>query len=407
MPSHTPPTGTGLANRDLTEYVLGRVRLTGSGALRLVLAVAGVGVILAILALRLSAQSGQDIPKGFDPIGASRALPVRTVTVELAPGYYARRSFTGRAIAARTSPMSFELAGTLARVHVDQGDRVKGGDLLAELDTARLHARLAEVRAERDEAAANLALAERTLNRVRETHARGHASAQRLDEAEANATALKARLGRLAATIGALDVDLEKSRIRAPFDGTITARMADEGTVTAAGSAILELIEDGVMEAQIGLPPDIAAAVRSGMPIALYNGRRKPIETATLKAIVPVITGETRTMMATFDLPGSGITRGELVTAIVRNWHEAGGAWIPLRSLSADVRGLWRVYKVTDGPDGPHVRFENVQILHTDGDRVFVTGTLSGGDRIIADGIDRLAPGQRVTILDDSPASIG
>jgi len=108
-------------------------------------------------------------------------------------------------------------------------------------------------------------------------------------------------------------------------------------------------------------------------------------------------------MMVTFDLPSGSAARGELVTAVVRDWQEAEGSWLPLRALSSDVRGLWRVYKIVDGPDGPQVRFENVQILYTDDNRVYVTGTISNGDRIIADGIERLAPGQRGTILPSSP----
>lgn len=361
---------------------------------------AAAGIFSSILAARITAQS---IPES----GQSRSLPVRTTEVVLEHGYHAKRTFTGRAVPGRISQMAFELGGSVSAIAVDLGSRVKKGDTLAALDTARLAAQRAQLLAEQDEVKARLDLAERTLKRTQETYAQGHASAQNLDEAEANAISLRANQKRLEAAIAALDVDLTKSRITAPFDGVITARFLDEGTVVAAGTSIVEISENKRMEAHIGMPPKYAQAARDGAPIELRDGRRNTISGATLRSVVPSIEGQTRTMMVTFDLPTGTAARGELITAVVSDWEEAKGAWLPLRALSSDVRGLWRVNKIVDGPEGPHVQFENVQILYTDNNRVFVTGTISAGDQVIADGMERLAPGQRVTILPSSPEPRG
>lgn len=329
----------------------------------------------------------------------SRALPVNTMEVEIKPGYMAKRSFTGRALPAQISPMAFEQGGTLAAVLVDLGDTVTAGQTLATLDLSRLKARKREIEAELEETRANHSLAERTLKRAKETFERGHSSAQRLDEAEANAIALRARERRLEAALETLAVDTDKATLKAPYDGVISARMMDTGTIVGAGVTVLELTETGPMEAHIGMPPEFAKAIASGSSVELYDGRRNRIEGAAVRGIVPVINGQTRTMLVTFDLPEGAVQRGELVNASVEDWQEQSGTWLPLRTLDADVRGLWRVYKVLDGNNGPHVRFENVQVIYTEGQNVFVTGTLSNGDKIIADGISRLAPGQRVEIL--------
>lgn len=349
------------------------------------------GLFASFVAMRLTAQTPPQEMK-------SRALPVRTTTVDIAPGYFARRSFTGRAVAGRASRMAFEMGGTISAVHVDLGSKVTKGEVLAELDTARLEANRNQLHAERDEVQASLNLAERTLERARNTFKQGHASAQRLDEAEANAISLAARLKRLEASLETLEVDIAKSHIRAPFSGTVTARLLDEGTVVAGGTALLEVTEDTRMEAHIGMPPEHARAVQNGAKVELRDGRRGVIKGATVRSVVPVIEGTTRTMMVTFDIPANTVSRGELVSAVVQHWEEATGAWLPLRALSSDVRGLWRVYKVVTRTGDPHVRFENVQILYSDSNRAFVTGTLSNGDVVISDGIDRLAPGQRVRL---------
>lgn len=357
---------------------------------------AAISIVIAALssglALRLTAQQPEQT-------SGSRALPVRTTVVSLENGYMARRTFTGRAVAGRTSRLAFELNGTIKAIEVDMGTVVKKGSHLASLDTSRLEANHRQLSAERDEAVATLDLAERTFSRATKTFDQGHASAQRRDEAEANAISLRARLKRLDATIAALDVDIAKATIKAPFSGTITQRALDEGTVVAAGTALLELTETSRMEAHIGMPPEHAIAVKNGAKYVLRDGNRNIIEGATVRSIVPVIEGNTRTMMVTFDIPADLVARGELMHASVQNWQEAAGTWLPLRALSSDVRGLWRVFKVIDKTTPPHVRFENVQILYTESERAFVTGSISNGDLIIADGLERLASGQRVSVI--------
>ncbi|PCI63791.1 MAG: hypothetical protein COB37_04175 [Kordiimonadales bacterium] len=343
------------------------------------------------LALRLTAQS----KTADDSLGA---LPVRTTVVKIEPGYFSKRSFTGRAVAGRTSQLAFERGGKVIAIAVDLGHTVKTGDMLATLDTARLAATKDQLIAQREEAKAKLDLATRTLTRARDTFKQGHASAQRLDEAEANAIGLRASVTMLTASLAAVDVDISSSSIKAPFNGTITARMLDEGTVVVPGTALLELTETDRMEGHIGMPPEHATAVKNGASVELYDGRSTLIEGPNLRSVLPNIEGRTRTVMVTFDLPANSVSRGELVSAVVQDWREATGSWLPLRALSSDVRGLWRVYKVVTRNGAAQVQFENVQILYSDANRAFVTGTLSHGDIVISDGVARLAPGQRVSL---------
>ncbi|WP_025896597.1 HlyD family efflux transporter periplasmic adaptor subunit [Kordiimonas gwangyangensis] len=110
--------------------------------------------------------------------------------------------------------------------------------------------------------------------------------------------------------------------MRAPFDGVITARLVDEGVVVGAGARLLELSEDSRMEAHIGMPPEYALAVEDGAKVELRGGRRQQIDGATVRAVVPTIEGQTRTMMVTFDLPEAQASRGELITAVVNDWQE-------------------------------------------------------------------------------------
>jgi hypothetical protein len=87
-----------------------------------------------------------------------------------------------------------------------------------------------------------------------------------------------------------------------------------------------------------------------------------------------------------------------------------GGIWLPTQALAQDIRGLWSVYGITpaEDEDGTYrVQPKAVEILHQEsageaaqpGARALVRGTLQGGDRIVASGVHRLVPDQRVRPL--------
>jgi hypothetical protein len=84
------------------------------------------------------------------------------------------------------------------------------------------------------------------------------------------------------------------------------------------------------------------------------------------------------------------------------------GFWLPMTALVEGERGLWTVYTVRPAPDGGGrvVGQEAVEVRHTEGDRVYVAGTLADGAVVIGDGTHRVIPGQRVRAVEaDTPAA--
>lgn len=360
---------------------------------------AGLFVGVIVVALLLAAFYGVTLASNQEKAADLIRLPVKTMAVQAEDGYFSTRSFTGRAVAGQTSLLGFEVAGTLNAVMVDIGDHVSAGQALAKLDPSRLMAQRAQAAAGLEEAQARLTLAEKTLNRVRETYAAGHASAQTLDESESRFIALKAQTASLEAQINALDVDLSKQVLTAPYDAVVTQRFEDEGTIMGQGKPLLELTGNNAMEAHIGMPPEYALKAHDKEQFRMFNGEQEMATGVKVKGIVPVIEGSTRTMLVTFSLDHTQVSRGALISAVVEDWKQDQGFWLPIRALSADVRGLWRVYKVRNVDSDPTIAIENVQILYSRADKAFVTGTLKDGDVIVMMGTDRLAPGQKVTVI--------
>ena len=120
---------------------------------------------------------------------ALAATIVSYQTLEAQTGFDAVRVYAGRTVAGRASELGFKQAGELAVLHVDIGDQVQRGQVLAELDSASLEASLAQAEADVSLATANLMALEAETQLARQTEERfrmlkdaGHTSAQVYDE---------------------------------------------------------------------------------------------------------------------------------------------------------------------------------------------------------------------------------
>jgi multidrug efflux pump subunit AcrA (membrane-fusion protein) len=390
----------------------------------------------------------------------SRPVPVEVLTLEAADSIPIRRTYTGLLKAARSSELGFELAGKLEQVLVDEGDHVVANQILAELDTDSLLARKEQLEAERDQAMAMLAELEAGPRREQiaaakaevenlraqwqlarasserseqlrrrdvvsqeeyDQHAFGSRAAlarldaaqRRLDELEAGTrteqiAAQRAVVARLNASLKQINLDIEDSQLRAPFDGVVAARYVDEGTVAAQGTPVLRLLDRTSLEAWIGLPPDEIAGIELGEPHELQIDDRQ--YEATVTGILPELDSRTRTRSVVLRLVDP---HEELVAGLVARMSHSveqrdAGFWLPVEALTRGDRGLWSVLAVNIGKEAgsPVVERRDVELLHSDGDRVYVRGTLSAYETVVARGTHRLVHGQRVEVTNANSPNV-
>jgi len=324
-------------------------------------------------------------------------VSVAVAAVQPEAAYHVEARFAGRLEAARSTALAFERPGTVVTVLVDEGGQVTAGEVVARLDTARLEAERAELRARRAETAARLEIARLDLTRVTRLREAGHAAAEAFDEARLEVQRLEAAVAGLEAGLQALAVDLEKSVLRAPYAGTVAARLRDEGAVLAAGTPVLELLEAGRREARIGVPASVAATLRAGERYTLRaGGDTLP---GTLAALRPDLSGRTRTVEALFRLSGSsGGPLRELVELTVEREVPEAGFWVPLAALTEAERGLWAVHTLAGAGEHGRVAREAVEVLHVSGERAYVRGSLAEHARVVIAGPHRVVPGQPVTV---------
>jgi multidrug resistance efflux pump len=378
-----------------------------------------------------------------------RRMPVNVVQLEYADAVKQERRFTGMVKAKSRSDLGFELSGKIVSVFVDEGDTLSAGAALAQLDTDSLIAQkngilarieeaktfLAELeagprsetikaaRANRDAAKSDLDLAQINFHRRESLKRRGAVSTEEFDQADfalktaqANLKAAEERLAELEsgtrqekidaqkALVKQLDASLEeievaitKSTLLSPFAGTVTRRYLDPGSVSQPSQPVVRLVDESHLEAWIGLPVATAAELNLSDRVEIYVDEQP--RAATLTAKIRELDTETRTQTVIFrfdDNEVDAVVSGQLCDIRIESRSELSGYWVPTSALAKGVRGLWSLLALVPADDGFRVEKRDVEVIHTQTDRVLVRGTLVDGDQVVTDGVHRVTNGQLV-----------
>ena len=391
--------------RSTSAPVRTRFARFGTGVTSAVLNVVLIGLIaFAALAGIRSITGRSDTQQA---IAASAAIPTPVVTREAKreTAYKVDRRYTGLIEAARSARLGFEVAGRVEDAPVSIGDRLAKGDVVGRLSTRRTDAQIGELRAKIEQAEATLALRRSEARRADELLGRGVGTRADADEARAGLVAAEGEVASLRSRIDVLEADREDATLRAPFAGLVTSVEFVTGDVVAAGTPVVHLVDQGSLEARVGVPLDVARDLAVGDPVRLQLREREA--EATLEGLVPRVDTGSRTVLAIASLPeGLAGLEGETVILRTEQRVEQNGFWVPLAALVADVRGLFAVQIVEqDGADRQHVVRAPVQVLYTDGVRAFVSGALRDGDAIVVEGTNRVSPGQAVASVREKGGS--
>ncbi|MDH5834499.1 efflux RND transporter periplasmic adaptor subunit [Luteimonas kalidii] len=311
-------------------------------------------------------------------------------------------AFPGEVRAREESPLAFRIGGNLVRRHVDAGDTVRQGQVLAELDPGdqRLQARAAQ---------AQLAAAEAELGRARADRARYATLARdRLVSAsamDAQDAAWKAADEQARAARAQLEVARNQagySQLRAPRDGVIASRQAEAGQVVAAGQAVFTLAGDDGREVAIALPESRIRdfAIGQAAEVELWNapGRRL---SGTLREIAAAADPQARTYAARVALRAGDADRVELgqsARVYVRNADAGDSLSVPVAALQPGPDGGHAVWVVDPGTST--LRLVPVRLGAYGERRVAVVAGLQPDDRVVAAGGHLLRAGEKVSPVD-------
>jgi RND family efflux transporter MFP subunit len=327
---------------------------------------------------------------------------VNVMSIEWLEQYSQKRLVKGRVEASQTAAIGFDLAGSVVKILVDEGQSVKEGQVLAELDTQRLDAQMVELSAILNRAKSEANLAKLSLKRVVELVERKLESPQRLDEATESVNAANAFSDEILARKQRLQVEMNKTKVRAPFDGSVVSRFVDKGTVVAAGQTLFKLQQNGQLEGRFALSTDYATNLNIGQVVTLSSqstqvqgkvksiAQQRSLDTRTVDVIIRLSTKDT------------SILPGDLLHLDFNSEINAKGFWVPQKALVSGVRGLWSLFAVETIDGELQLVAKLVEMVHADHDKAYVRGALQNAELVVSDGVQRLVPGQKVEVVDGS-----
>ncbi len=355
-----------------------------------VIALSFAAGIIAMISTLLYARAG------YGKVADPRApMPVATTTFSVQQGYARDLPFLGLVRAGQSTDVGFEVPGQLSSLLVTEGTVLRAGDTIGMLDTSQLQSRRAVAVANLQQVQAELELAQLKAQRQKDLSVSGAVSEEAYDVTRLTAQALSAQLAAVTAQLDSIDIDLEKSALKAPYDGVVAARFVNEGAVINVGTPVVRLVASVGREAHIGVAVEYAHLLRQG---ETYNLKlRDQSVAARLRSVRPDVDPATLTTTAVFELPeGTGTLDGEPVSLNLSKDVSSLGGWLPLSALIEGERGLWNVYRLTTHEGSTVTAREVVEVLEVRGDRVYVRGTLADGERVVADGLHRITAGTAV-----------
>ena len=341
------------------------------------------------------------IEANVEPTISTEAKPM-PVTVErfvLETGYSASTRFLGVVEAASDSNVGFEVAGVLSALDAKEGDFVTTGQPLGRLDIRQQSAALALAKAQEKEVAAQLELAKLNLQRVNSLLAQSLISQREADDARLTVEATQARLETTQASVRNAEIVIEKSELRAPFDAVVSKRITEPGSIVGPNVPIVRLVSVGEREAHVGISPKFANMAEVGESYTLFiEGNAIP---ARLRSVGADVDPQTLTVLAVLTLPKDQPIRvGQTVALEFEERVNETGGWLPITALLEGDKGLWTVLITKEDAAGKLITArESVEVVYSEGDRVFVRGTVADETNVVASGMQRLSPGSPVDIV--------
>jgi len=296
---------------------------------------------------------------------------------------------------ARRADLSAQTGGLVEAVGFRPGDRVVQGDVLVQVDVERLTIELAQARSNGAATRAQLSLAEGQLERVRQLVDRNVATTSTLEEAQSSVDGLRAQLTALDDLVRLAELSLRNATVTAPFDGVVTARAVEPGTVIAAGTTLISLVDLATVELEAAAPVAAGVQLRPGQGVEVrVDGIADRTFAGKVVRINPVAAAGTRAIPVYIAMDNAEglLFGGMFATAEVIVASASGALAVPGEAIRTDAGGSY-VLRIEDDV---LVRAP-VTIAETWAGRLTrVTSGLAAGDEVILAALPELDPGDGV-----------
>lgn len=212
---------------------------------------------------------------------------------------------TGAIFPKQESMISPKTSGRIEKLYVDEGDKVKKGQPLVELEQERIRITVKEAKASLKEARAQLKNLESTLKRRQTLFEEGVVDSQSLDDITTERDLAKARVQRMRASLERAQQDLKDSIITAPFDGFIVGKMMNEGEMatTMPPSNIFHLVDTSRVKIECGINEEKRRSIAVGKEVVIeLDAYPDEVFTGKITTVNPKVDPDSRTFKIKIDI---------------------------------------------------------------------------------------------------------
>ena len=213
--------------------------------------------------------------------------------------------------AVRSATVKARVAGELLALTVREGDVVRAGQEIGRIDATESSARLRQAEQNVAAAAAQLEIADRTLNNNRALVEQNFISTNALETSMAHSAAARANVEAARSAAAAVRKGVDDAQLRAPIDGIVSQRLLQPGERAGIDARIVEIVDLARLELEAAVPPDDVVRLRVGQPATLeVDGLTEPVS-ARVARISPSTQAGTRAVLAYLELaPRTGLRQG-------------------------------------------------------------------------------------------------
>lgn len=310
-------------------------------------------------------------------------------------------------VRARTSALvSARIPGTVSVLHVREGDRVRKGQLVAQLESQE-HAAQAnaagaaidEARRGLDEAQAQRKLADASFARFKTLYDEQALTRQEFEThqtqrelAQQGVARAEARLRQAQQTARAAGAMADYAKIIAPITGIITSKQINLGATVFPGQPLMTIDDEGSYQLELAVPESYANTVRPGMPIQVTLDALQKTIAATVVELVPAADPGSRTFIAKVNLRLTGLKSGMFGRGVVTLQTTRTALMVPQQAVfeRGALTAVWTV------DHNNMIRMRLIKTGRSDGRQVEVLAGLSSGERIVTSSSPQLTDGAKL-----------
>ena len=333
-----------------------------------------------------------------EPVRAVKLMTVGVGALE------SQLEYAGEGRARVESRLGFRVGGKIVQRQAELGQRVKAGDVLAQLDPKDYQLAAEAARAQLAAATTQRDLAAADYKRYAALKDQNFISGAELERRDTALKTAQATLDQAKAQLASQGNQAAYTRLVADAAGVVTGIDAEPGQVVAAGAPVVRIAQDGARDVVFAVPEDKVAAMAPGQEVAVRGWANGKTLAGKVREVAASADAATRTFQVKVAIDrAEAPALGSTVYVTPKALSHAGTPAIKLPTTALRQEGQSTAVWVYD-PATSTIKSQVIQIATADGNDAVVASGLTPGMQVVATGVHVLSPGQKVTVYQPKTA---